>query len=93
MDSRTVFKIEEEATTIVQRWRDNWDGDAAPYHQTCWIILNNLPGTLEEIAQASDLSDRTVSQVINALERGGVSIQRESVRIEATGRPRTVYSV
>jgi hypothetical protein len=93
VDSRTVFKIEDEARTIHQRWRDGWTGDVPQYHETCWAILNSLPGTIEEIAESTNLNDRTVSQTLNALARGGVPIRRSTVRVAATGRPKVVFSL
>jgi predicted ArsR family transcriptional regulator len=94
MDANTVFKIEDEARIIYQRWRDGWNIANNPqYHETCWLILDSLPGTIEEIAESTKLNDRTISQALNALERGGVPIRRMSVRRAKTGRPRVIFSL
>lgn len=88
----------EDLGYVLMRRRQDWQAiteallpalheDAAYVRsKTVLDVLSDTPKQLEELHQACGLHKMSISQTINALERGGYSIPYESVG-QTDGRP------
>lgn len=77
----------EETSYVLTKRRQDWEDlarsllpalqDSPVYNRISTILdaIKEQPGTLDEIASRAELHRMTVSQTLNALSRGGYSIQ------------------
>jgi biotin operon repressor len=96
------FDFEELSYALADR-RQDWQAIAQALlprlkEESAWIriqsilsVLSESPQELDQLAQASGLGRTTISQTINALDRGGYSIPFEQSG-DQEGRPRKAFS-
>lgn len=95
------FGFEELSYTLADR-RQDWQAIAQSLlprlkEESAWIriqailaALSVTPQELDQLAQRADLNRTTVSQTINALDRGGYSLPFEQTG-DREGRPRKSF--